>query len=593
MGATKGWEALARRGSILRRLAEPGESVRDTLLRIVVERWDEDGQPVLSADGIELLARSIRIQDHELPRDVLWDPYDAQIWTWRHLCRHQWVYFLKSRQIGVTLATLLFDIIWTAVRDAKGYWVETALIWDTYDKAGQIVGRCVSMVRQLGIPLRKRPTAKRISFPNRSAIQARAAASKGSTRGLSYHRYHCSEMPFWPNAGEMWEAMRPSLNLGAPVTWESTMSVVKDPFAGEQWRKDNRFGKAPGDAPIDDEGTMSVSSDGRGVKAFYSMETHREYRLEDLGLIPDEQWERLNREEGFQRRDSAAWWWRKNQDEDDGDEHRTMREYPAKASHCFALQEGKYITRVVQETKPLMVRHHKSSDGARRYKLEIRRMPEDTSGQLELGVDTAGGTGGDKSAMVVIDKADMAICASFASEWIDTFDYASIIAEAWDIYQDSIVYKRLEETNGRERDVEWLPDLIATVETNGRLGKSCYNELRALGVPVRPFKTGTEQSGTREQVLHYARLWIEKGRAYGPKTLADECMHLTRLHTTDKKDGGWRGHDDMIMAYGMAALEAKRRPWLEKPVPLTADERHAQRVNEILREEEAGHRRRI
>jgi hypothetical protein len=575
LGQTTGWDAPARKGSILARLAEEGESVRDTMIRLVVERYDQNDQPVLSANGIKRLARLIKIQDHELPRDVLWKPFQSQMDTWDLLCRELWCNIMKSRQVGVTLATLLFDIIWTAVRDAKGYWVECALIWDTRDKVGQIMHRCSSMVRQLGIPLRKRPSTLNIRFPSGSALQARWASSKGATRGLSYHRYHCSEVPFWRDASKIWEAMRPSLNLGAPVTFESTMKTATDRLASDLWKKPNKFGGKPPEL-----GGFSHAEDG---KMFLSVEGHKEYRR-DPADIPENQWEWLRDDEGFRRRDTAAWWYRKLIDEANEDVHVMMREYPMLPRHCFAVSEGRFVKKDPEILEAPVTYRVTSSDGTRVFKLQIFVPPEETSAQIRIGVDTAGGTGGDACAATAVDAEDRRIVAAISSEWIDIYDYRDSIAKMWEVFNDELVTRRRE----GERHLRDVTTRLV-VETNGPLGSKVANLLEEMNLPVRRFTTGSPDDGTRDAILTEARLYVENGTGYGPERLNEECEQLHRLKKSDGTDGGWRGHDDVLMSYGIALLDIQQDPYVEEDVRTPEQRRRAELMQLIEDEEEWGH----
>lgn len=522
---------------MLARLAETGESVKETLFRLCV-LGIEDGEPKLNWRGIATLARHIEIEDHGKPINVLWDPYDEQLKAWEALCDNLWVYFLKSRQVGLTMCVLLFDAIWTGVRDALGSSVSTALLWHRMQKAEEQILRIDKMVFQLGLPLRQKTTQRLIRFPNGSRVEARSANSRGATRGLSYQRFHCSEIPFWGRATQIWGAMLPSLNLSAPVTFETTMDSAQDPLAAEQWQKDNEF-----------------------HKVFFPFEMHRGYKA-DPDLIPDEQWEWLKTDEGFTDRASAAWWWKRCQDKMNGDRTVAFREYPQLVRHAFTAAEGRYIRMEPAILTPVEIWPFYSEDGNRRYEVEVYRPPERTSGQLIQAIDTAGGNGGDRSVMLMIDKVDRAIVCAVWSEWMSTDELADISNEVAVKYQPHINYLR------RTRGQRWLPATVATVvETNGPLGSSTYDALERLGSSPVSYGTGRSKSGTREQTLSEARRWVEAGACFGPELLAEEARRLSRGKRPDGKDGGWYGHDDCLMALGIGLRHLLSHPAAEDPAP--------------------------
>lgn len=557
LGRTSGWDAAPRRGSVLGELANKGESARDAFERVFLLGHDENGEPIMDPEGVEQAARRLVIQSHELTQDAPWVPYDGQIEAWQWFADHSWVYVLKSRQVGITMAALLWDLVWTAARDARGNRVATALIWDSFDKAEEQIARAEALAFQLGLPLARAPTKRTIKLFSGSRIVARSANAKGATRGMSYQRYHCSEVPFWGRATEIWAAMRPSLNLGAPVLFETTMDVSVDPLAADTWKKPNRF-----------------------AKLFLPFEHHREYKG-DPASIPEHAWEWLRDDEGFTDRAAAAWWWDRLENEMNGDRHAAFREYPQLPRHAFSVAEGRFIRIEPKVTKPVETWTYTSSDGGRRFEVQVWRTPEESSAQIAIGIDVATGIGGDSSVIAVVDKKDRAIVALLADNWLERLDLARIAVDVQGRYMRERDYR------ANELNQYWLPDVDTDMETNG-VGEYCFGEFRRLGGRGRAYKTGSSESGTRINTLLESRRWVEAGACYGPEALELEARKLVRNFTADGKDKGWTGHDDVLMALGMALRRVKVSPYVEPPSVQDAERAQHEEMLRRIQELEDG-----
>lgn len=444
------------------------------------------------------------------------------------------VYVLKPRQIGITTGGILWDVLWTSCADMEGRQVHTALIWDKQDKLARQIATASSFARQLGIPLR-RDLTYRLEFPNGSSIQGLTAGGSAVGRGLSYHRFHLSELPSWKKPMATWAGIQGALNDGSQVMIETTMEMG-NPFASEEWDRPNDY-----------------------AKVFLPVEWHTDYRMDASNLsAADEEW---LRSEGFTIRESMAWWIHKRNNRFHGDNITTLREYPQLIRHCFTLAEGRWVQVEPVVTEPIKRTAADGLEGVR-WMVDWWRHPDEVSGYSVISVDTALAREQDKSAVIAIDKADGALIACFASNRCHRDDLARVAMHVKDMLAP------------RAREAR-APEPAVVVETNGP-GKYTYDSVAHLGGSPIAIHTDT---GAQYAMLIHARRALETRQVFGPAIFAKEARELYR------KGNDWLGEKDCIMALGMALMHIEKNPYplSQQAVVKTEAERIVANVHQRLR----------
>lgn len=456
--------------------------------------------PVLYADDVERAARLIRITHHETGTREPWEPSIEQRRYWEAQEGHRWVYVTKPRQVGMSTACNLSDVLFAVLADGSGHTVRVAIVVDTYEKALERIAVCADFCRQLG--LEHHASNDRITFPHGSEIVAFSASGSGVGRSLAVQRYHLTELPYWEQPAEAYQSLVQSLSLGGQVVIETTMST-RDPFARDLWRARNEY-----------------------KKLFFPVELHDEYRA-DPDSIDMAQWEWCQ-SEGFGRRDAAAWWCWALETKLGGDRLALMREYPQREEHMFQADAARFIRTTPKTTDPQSVYSVHGVEGDT-WAVGVWRTPEEGSGQYLIGVDTAAGKEKDRSVVIVADKRDGRLCAALVSDTIMADDLARVALDLQRYYQ------RDDAMTGKPYRVACL------IEDNG-IGEATCQAGARLGLMYERVTT-TEES--RYQGLTAARRAVESGLLYGPKELAEECDELHRDEL-----GRFKGRKDMLMAYG-------------------------------------------
>jgi PBSX family phage terminase large subunit len=182
-------------------------------------------------------------------------------------------------------------------------------------------------------------------------------------------------------------------------------------------------------------------------------------------------------------------------------------------------------------------------DGA----IKIFREPSQVSGQLVIGVDTAGGVDKDASAVVLIDKRDKSLVAS----WVDAKASIDEIREVvTKLFHDYTRVHRAVYPNFTKADPSDVPVVI--VETNG-IGMAAYRSLTDNGVPCVPLAT---KQDTAYNGLLLARNAVADGLIGGPSELANEADLLV------VKDGKFEGPKDLSMAIGFCLNHIEKSPFI-------------------------------
>lgn len=469
-------------------------------------------------DTLAEVARELAIIDHASKTVRAWSPNREQMTAWEDLYHHRKTYFLKGRQIGMSTAVILYDVLWVTMNDAAGERVKCLLIWDTEDKGLAQIETAAWFCAQLGIS--HDPGTARIRWPNGSKLEHITAGGQAAGRSLTFQRVHASEMPWWRRASKTWAGMQASID-GAEATLETTMGL-DEPLAADLWTKPNDW-----------------------HKRFFTLESHDLYRADPRDLAPKD--EEMLRKEGFTRLDTMAWAAAKIRDDFNGDKIEFFREYPQTALHPFVVAEGRWVRADPKVTEHIFDLDVEGFDG-RVWTVDVYRRPEDCKAPV-IAHDPALGKGGDNAVVLVIDAADDAICASFATNRCAPDDLALVIKSVWTHYTEA-----REVVRGGLSTVATIPPPVV-IEPNG-IGGAVVLLAKRAGVPVIEHVTDQHNKFLG---MNYARRAIEEGRAFGPMLLAEEARdcRLERKQFVGKKDA--------LMTLGIGYQYIEKNPWRPPP----------------------------
>jgi hypothetical protein len=437
------------------------------------------------------LAQLCEVTDQRTGERVQFDPLIEQIEIFNAASQHDHQIYLKGRQIGCSTAICFLDAVYAVMYPGS----KIAVVADTEQKCHGLLDRVRDFFVSLAVKTEISNRSK-IRLTNKSEVHALTAnASKGQEqskagRSLSFQMLHLSELAFWPDQNA-YGALSASAGLSAPIIIESTSSGPGD-LMWHLWNTENDY-----------------------RKVFFDIESHGAYKADGSSLSK----ERLDegRELGFTDPDSMAWFFQTLENRFSGDLIKCLREYPQRPEHAFQTAEGRWIGITPGVLESNLVR------GIDVFK------PRDYKTGYSVGVDTAGGIGKDASSVVVLDKADGSIAASYYS-YDDTIDkLADYIRVVYELY---------------------APDHVC-VETNG-IGLATAQAAREKGVPVREVRT---TDASRYSGLLLVKNAVEAGILAGPLELAEECddLHI------DKRER-FAGRKDLCMALGFALEDIKRSP---------------------------------
>ena len=465
--------------------------------------------PRLTARQIEDIARRLRITDFETGTSFPWRPSQEQVAAWEFSAKHRRKFIAKPRRVFISTAFDLEDALWTATCDAARHRVRCAVVLDTDDKVRERTWQMGSFLAQLGIPHDR--SDHRIAFPGESEIVGLTAGGKRAGASTGFQRIRYSEFSYY--SGDTASIMA-TAGADAEEVIETTVDITAANGEGARhyWR-----------SPV-------VGF----ARLFFPFEMHAIYRG-DPEAITDDEW-RWAQDEGFSMRAAAAYWLREIvPNKCGGDVAKAMHEYPQRPEHMFQASSSRTIAVTPEVRQPT---HEIRVPGASsEWVVDVYRQPENTSGHVVIGVDTSLARQRSRSAVVVVDKADLAICACLASDVIREDDLARVALAAQAAYEG---WDRL-----RARPI---PAFIVC-ESNG-IGQATCHQLDRLGASYDSLE---QDEASKDQCVLEAKRAIESGQCSGPVELAEECDELHR----DPKTGRYVGRKDVIMALGMA-LRARR-----------------------------------
>ncbi len=170
-----------------------------------------------------------------------------------------------------------------------------------------------------------------------------------------------------------------------------------------------------------------------------------------------------------------------------------------------------------------------------------------TSGQLVMGIDTAGGVDLDASAIALIDKRDSSLVAS----WVSAKATVDEIREKASKLYHKYTITRPPVYVGFTKPGETTTPLIL-VETNG-IGRATYQALTHAGIPCSQVTT---KEDTRYSGLLCVKRAVETGIIEGPPELAREADLLVVV------DGKFEGPKDLSMAIGFCLNHISLSPYV-------------------------------
>lgn len=477
----------------------------------------------------EAVASELFITHHETGERFRWEVNSAQMKWAREAAKHPWVYALKPRQVGISTSTILDDVLFTVLNERAGHKIETWLVWDKEENGAVKLDLCWDFCTQLGFEGKK--TELDIVFPGGSAI--RVLTPGGSRVGASRtcHRIHASELPNWPDPEGSYNSLKQSLIRSGRFLIETTMLV------GSELPK-NLWENACNDVRRGANDFWQV---------FFPVEEHHEYKADpegrdDYGTVLDPGIREWLVEEGFTDDRTMTWMqWALYNNIANADRVALLREYPQTPKHCFNLAKGRWL-----RCEPLVVPHEAVLLGNDLVK--IYKRPEETSGHLVGGIDTAGGTGKDSNAIALLDHKTRELVASYVDAH-STIDEMMAVA-LW-LQETYTINPRW--TFGRARPMPRKPLFIIEKNTIGQATKQAAER---VGLNHELLHT---TDGTRYDGLQFVRQYVEDGTIFGPKELSEEA---DSLHV---EDGKFKGRKDFCMALGMSLRHIAENP-LTDPV---------------------------
>lgn len=425
---------------------------------------------------------------------------------------------LKARQLGMTTWAAGRFLLKTITRPGT-LTLEVAHTQEAAEEIFRIVHRFVDWLPE---PLREGPlrtsraNTRQIVFPKMdSEYRVVTAGDRNAGRGLTVQNLHCSELARWPgDAGETLAGLRAALAPGAEVILESTPQGVGGCFYDE-WRK------------AEETGTVKHFFPWWLEPRYVAKAVDEDSLTEEERALMEKQ--RLSlRQIGYRRQIRADF------------RGLAAQEYAENAESCFlASGESVFELAAVEErlkTAPEPAERRRNGD----FEAWLPPVP---GRKYLMAVDPAGGgSGGDYSAIEVLELETGLQCAEFAGH-LGGLELARLAAEV-----------------GREYNLAWIvvernnhgSGVLAHLETGCGYEKIYCQGGRRSGEPG--WLTTTLSRRTALSRLD-AALVQEPGRFMSRRLLA-ECRSFVRL--PNGSSGARAGtHDDrvMAMAIGLAARE--------------------------------------
>lgn len=274
------------------------------------------------------LATKLQVLDQKTGSLVPFRLNEEQREVLKAMLVHQRVIVVKGRQIGCSTVIAYFVTLAAIMNPG----LPIAIVADEQSKSEGLLLRVKNWLRQLGAKLEKDNVRSAVvqNGANLDALSAMSTSEDEESRvgrSKSYGLIWGSEQAFWRNARAVWASLTSTAGLSAKIVDESTGSPGGELFE-ELARRSTPLEEVP------------AGFDGY-VRLFFGVESHSAYRR-DPASLDDQEWEKLQGDFGFVRRDSAAWWEWKRTTDLGGDTQRALREYPVTFEHAFIYPLGGY-----------------------------------------------------------------------------------------------------------------------------------------------------------------------------------------------------------------------------------------------------------
>lgn len=193
------------------------------------------------------------------------------------------------------------------------------------------------------------------------------------------------------------------------------------------------------------------------------------------------------------------------------------------------------------KVRPAILPHRLEGD------IRVFKEPHITSGQVVIGVDTAGGVDKDASAVVVIDKRDKSLIASWVDAKATIDDIKRVVTTLFHMYTKT---SNAHYPNFTKAAPSQMP--VVLVEMNG-IGRAAFQSIIFSGVPCVEVHT---KEDTKYNGLLLVRNAVSSGLIEGPPELAREADLLVVC------DGKFEGPKDLSMAIGFCLNNIEKAPYI-------------------------------
>jgi hypothetical protein len=252
---------------------------------------------------------------------------------------------------------------------------------------------------------------------------------------------------------------------------------------------------------------------------FFGVEEHAAYTSTAVNraaktpadMIPelsDDAWSMAQQKYSFTSRPHATWWLYQLANSG-GDDVRMRREFPVVDAHAWSAAQGRWVSvdpPVLPYLKEGKVKYFTQPNGDNYY---------------IIGVDPAGGSGGDQAVIIVYDMTKRKIAAMLADNQTTLDSLVNIAGMLQAKYRAQMIY----------------------IEKNG-IGAGATVLGRLAGLPVEEFNTS---ESTKYTGMLLARKWIEGGGGADESLLSNaQSCRMDLVGQKEKFSGG----KDCLMALG-------------------------------------------
>lgn len=472
------------------------------------------------------LARTLTILDQETAQYIPFVLNAEQIAILSMALVRRQLVIGKGRQIGSS-TVIVFLLMLIAIMNPG---VPICIVGDSWDTADGLLEKVRHWLEDdMGVVLIKNDTRTKV-LPNGAIIVGKTANSRAGNddgqgseskvgRSKTFAVVYATEQAFWANARAVWAS------LTSTATGNQILLVDSTGSPGETLYKEI----------VDDAEELAPTNDpDKFVRMFFGVEQHENYRR-DPASIDDATWEKLKKEHGFTRRDSAAWWWMRLTTKVK-DAFRMLREFPVLFKHMFTFRLGQHITKWTLAT-----------DVEVQGLWNVYRDPDPTDPAI-LGVDTALGLGDDADGI----KNENDASAMYLMGWRTGLPYAT-----WRSFGTPIVQytKEVLAVIG-----EYDP-VACVVETNG-CGTALYGGV--MHVPCVEELNAGNLTGEVQRRRDAFRDRIEAGEVPVFGHVLEEIKQSVvkaKKFQDGRVRGYFAGHDDVLSAGSFANQWREENPW--------------------------------